>query len=159
MFSENKNVIFETEVNRFSNRFWKIFKSYLFFYLTTISILIYFNYQNDSFITKICIILMFIFVIFRCKSVIKWTKTKIERIIKNEENFEFHVLEKNVKKKIFIPKNDLLTILKWVEHRPKVLELTILNNGKEEIKLYSASKIAIEQELEKISYKLKKASH
>ena len=159
MFSENKNIIFETEVDRFTNRFWKIFKTYLFFYLTIISILIYFNYENDSIITKICIILMFVFMISRYKSVIKWTKTKIERIINNEEDFEFQIIEKNVKKKIFIPKKDLLTILKWIGHRPKVLELTIFNNGKEEIKLYSASKTEIEQELEKISYRLKKASH
>lgn len=149
-------IIYESNVEEYSIRFWKIFKNYLFLYLLILLILFYYDIKNRSLITESVIFLVAIFMAVRFFDVRKWVRTKIEKIELKSEIYEFQIIEKNTKTKINIPEKNLTNKLKWIGNRPKILALKIINIESESFTVYSCGKSEIVYELENITYKLNK---
>lgn len=160
MESKESFKLYEYEIEKYSIRFWSVFKKYLLIYSIILIILVLFNLEKRSLITESCIIIVLLFSLIRFYDVRKWVKIKIEKIELKTETYEIEIVEKNVRNKIKIHAKDLTKKLKWIDNKPKILQLTVFDKGKEIIKIYSGGKSEIEYELEKISFELnKKASH
>ena len=86
----------------------------------------------------------------------KWTTNQIASLTINNDLFEIELITKNTKQVHKFDKHNIKTILKWQGGLPRILKLTLLDNGNKIAEFYSGGKQKMEYALEEIAYKINK---
>jgi hypothetical protein len=86
----------------------------------------------------------------------KWTFNQVASLAYDGNFFEIEIVIKNARKNFKFEKNSLSTTLKWQGGRPRILKLSLFNNGSRIADFYSGGIQKLEHELEGIAYKINK---
>lgn len=152
-----ETIIFQQTVPPFSKRFWKLFYPYLTAY-SILSLVPLFNLNGSKGIIFSFLFINLIIVAVMANRCYKWTLRQITTVILKENAFEIHLLEKDATTTLTINKEVLRTRLKWESSKPRVLVLSIFENDKKIIDVYSGGRVKNEFPLEDIALKIKNCS-
>jgi hypothetical protein len=154
-----QTLIFQTQVDRFSKRHWRIFSPYFYLY-TILLALPLFNIHGDKFIYAIWWTLIGFILLNMYLSSRKWTLREVTLITLINDHFHIDIIEKDLTKNYIIHINNIKTNTKsTITNRPKVFTLTIFDKDNIILQLYSGGQRQKENDLKEIARQIEKTKN
>jgi hypothetical protein len=151
-----QTLIFQTQVDSFSKRHWRIFSPYFYLYAILLALPL-FNIHGDKFIFGIWWTLIGLIILNMYLSSRKWTLREVTLITLMNDYFHIQIIEKDLTKNYIIHVDNIKTNIKsTITNRPKIFTLTIFDKDTRILQLYSGGQIKKEYELKEIARQIEK---
>jgi hypothetical protein len=152
---QDKTILYQAQVDRFSQRLVKVFYPYVIIPLLFLFIP-FFSKNPDNPVTIVVVIIMLLIIIDMLVSSYKWTFNQVASLTLYDNFFEIEIVTKNTTSVYKIDKDNVRTTLQWKNRRIKILKLSLFDNDHKIADFYSGGKKKMEYTLEEIAYKINK---
>ena len=150
--------LYKTNVDNFGKRVLKLFYPYLIIFglLLFLPLL---DFNGNKFIILIWVIILLSIIIMMLISSYNWSLNQVTSLSFRDNFFEVEFISKNIKKSCSIHKTNINTTLKWQGGRPRILKLSLFDNGLKVADFYSGGRQKLEEALEEIAFKIDKCKN
>ena len=148
-------ILYQNQVDRFSKRVIKSFYPYLIINLLFLFIP-FTNKEGNKLFIGICVTIILWMMLDMFVSCYKWALNQITSFTFYNDQFEITIIKKNTSHVYKIEKKNMQAFLKVDGGRPRVLKLTLFNNGNKIADFYSVGKSKTAAAFEGIEYKIKR---